>query len=206
MFRARRTILAVPGSSERFIAKSRSLPVDAIFLDLEDAVAPAAKAEARGQIVAALNSDEGWLAPTVTVRVNAWDTAWTTADVLEVVTGAGGRIDALVLPKVRSAHEVVALDMVLRQAEATAGLPVGRIGIEAQIEEAQGLSHVEGSLRPAHGWRPRPRAGRLHGVHGDARAVGRQPDRRHRPDAFHYVLMRILAAARANGLQAIDGP
>ncbi len=207
MFRARRTILAVPGSSERFIAKSRSLPVDAIFLDLEDAVAPAAKAEARGQIVAALNSDEGWLAPTVTVRVNAWDTAWTTADVLEVVTGAGGRIDALVLPKVRSAHEVVALDMVLRQAEATAGLPVGRIGIEAQIEEAQGLSQVDAIAASS------PRLETLVFGPGDFMAsmgmrglsVGSQIDG-YDSDAFHYVLMRILVAARANGLQAIDGP
>lgn len=207
MFRARRTILAVPGSSERFIAKSRGLEVDAVFLDLEDAVAPAAKAQARGQIVAALNADEGWVAPTVTVRVNAWDTAWTTADVWEVVGGAGAGINALVLPKVRSAAEVQALDMVLRQAEQSAGLPIGRIGIEAQIEEAQGLSQVEEIAAAS------PRLESLVFGPGDFMAsmgmrglsVGSQLDG-YEADAFHYVLMRILVAARANGLQAIDGP
>ncbi|MGL5247570.1 MAG: HpcH/HpaI aldolase/citrate lyase family protein, partial [Brooklawnia sp.] len=141
-FRARRTVLAVPGSSERFIEKSRGLPVDALFLDLEDAVAPAAKVDARAQIVAALKQG-GWQAPTITVRVNDWDTPWTTADVLEVVGGAGAHIDAIVLPKVRTAEQVIALDMVLGQAEASVGLPVGRIGLEVQIEEAQGLQQVD---------------------------------------------------------------
>lgn len=205
-FRARRTVLAVPGSSERFINSSRSQPVDAIFLDLEDAVAPAAKIEARGLIVAALNQG-GWQAPLLTVRVNDWDTQWTTGDVLEVVAGAGAHIDALVLPKVRSAEQVVALDLVLGQAEASAGLPVGKIGLEVQIEDAQGLQQVDGIAAAS------PRLETLVFGPGDFMAsmgmrglsVGSQLAG-YEHDAFHYVLARILVAARANGLQAIDGP
>ncbi len=204
--RARRTVLAVPGSSQRFIAKSRELPVDALFLDLEDAVAPAAKAEARGTIVAALN-EGGWDGPTITVRVNDWDSPWTTQDVLEVVGGAGGHIDAIVLPKVRSAEQVIALDMVLGQAEASAGLPVGRIGLEVQIEDAQGLQRVDAIAAAS------PRLETLVFGPGDFMAsmgmrglsVGSQIDG-YDSDAFHYVLARILVAARANSLQAIDGP
>ncbi|MGI5951054.1 MAG: HpcH/HpaI aldolase/citrate lyase family protein [Brooklawnia sp.] len=205
-FRARRTVLAVPGSSERFINSSRSQPVDAIFLDLEDAVAPAAKAEARGQIVTALNQG-GWQAPLITVRVNAWDTQWTTSDVLEVVAGAGANIDALVLPKVQSAEQVAALDLVLGQAEAAAGLPVGAIGLEVQIEDALGLQQVDAIAAAS------PRLETLVFGPGDFMAsigmrglsVGSQLEG-YEDDAFHYVLARILVAARANGLQAIDGP
>ncbi len=199
-------MLAVPGSSERFIEKSRGLPVDALFLDLEDAVAPAAKVDARAQIVAALKQG-GWQAPTITVRVNDWDTPWTTADVLEVVGGAGAHIDAIVLPKVRTAEQVIALDMVLGQAEASVGLPVGRIGLEVQIEEAQGLQQVDAIAAAS------PRLETLVFGPGDFMAsmgmrglsVGSQIDG-YDADAFHYVLSRILVAARANSLQAIDGP
>ena len=199
-------MLAVPGSSERFIEKSRGLPVDALFLDLEDAVAPAAKVDARAQIVAALKQG-GWQAPTITVRVNDWDTPWTTADVLEVVGGAGAHIDAIVLPKVRTAEQVIALDMVLGQAEASVGLPVGRIGLEVQIEEAQGLQQVDAIAAAS------PRLETLVFGPGDFMAsmgmrglsVGSQIDG-YDADTFHYVLSRILVAARANSLQAIDGP
>ena len=180
--------------------------MDALFLDLEDAVAPAAKVDARAQIVAALKQG-GWQAPTITVRVNDWDTPWTTADVLEVVGGAGAHIDAIVLPKVRTAEQVIALDMVLGQAEASVGLPVGRIGLEVQIEEAQGLQQVDAIAAAS------PRLETLVFGPGDFMAsmgmrglsVGSQIDG-YDADAFHYVLSRILVAARANSLQAIDGP
>ena len=205
-FRARRTVLAVPGSSERFIAKSRDLSVDCLFLDLEDAVAPAAKVAARDTIVAALNGGS-WKAPTVTVRVNAWDTPWTTGDVMSVVSGGGIHIDALVLPKVTSAEQVVALDLVVSQVEASSGLEAGRIGFELQIEEALGLQRVDeiaaasartetlvfgpGDFMASMGMRGLSVGSQLAGY--DA-------------DAFHYALSRILIAARANGLQALDGP
>ncbi len=199
-------MLAVPGSSDRFIAKSQGLPVDAVFLDLEDAVAPPVKAESRARIVNALNTCT-WKAPTVTVRVNDWSTPWTTRDVLEVVTGAGAHIDAMLLPKVQGADHVRALDYVLTQAEIEAGLPVGKIGLEIQIEDAPGLLHVDEIATAS------PRIVSLVMGPGDWMAsmgmattnVGSQPPG-YLGDAFHYPLMAILVAARAHGLQAIDGP
>ncbi|WP_028708105.1 HpcH/HpaI aldolase/citrate lyase family protein [Propionicicella superfundia] len=204
--RARRTVLAVPGSSDRFIAKARTLPVDALFLDLEDAVAPAVKAESRERIVQAL-TDGGFAAPTVTVRVNDWTSPWTYGDVIEVVSGAGAHVDALVLPKVSTPDHIRALDLLLTQVERNAGLPVGRIGIEAQIEDAVGLLHVAAIAAAS------PRLESLVFGPGDFMAsmgmaslnVGAQPDG-YVGDAFHHVLMSILVAARAHGLQAIDGP
>jgi citrate lyase subunit beta/citryl-CoA lyase len=203
----RRTILAVPGSSDRFIEKARTLGVDGLFLDLEDAVAPAVKAESRQRIVEALNFGAGFAAPLVTVRVNGWESPWTYADVIEVVTGAGSKIDALVLPKTTSAAEVKALDLLLTQVEHSAGLPVGKIGIEVQSEDAVGLLHVAEIAQAS------PRLASLVFGPGDFMAslgmgglnVGAQPEG-YPADAFHHVLMSILVAARANGLQAIDGP
>lgn len=202
----RRTVLAVPGSSDRFLAKARGLAADAVFLDLEDAVAPAAKADARTRIVAALQ--QSWRAPIVTVRVNDWTTPWTFADVVDVVGGAGAHIDALVLPKVQSAEHIVALDLLVTQVERTQGLPVGRIGIEAQIEDARGLLNVNAIAAAS------PRMRSLVFGPGDFMAsvgmastsVGEQPQGYDRGDAFHQVLFSILVAARAHGLAAIDGP
>lgn len=196
----------MPGSSDRFIEKSRTQPVDAVFLDLEDAVAPAAKVAARARIVAALNAAP-WDAGLVTVRVNDWTTPWTCADITEVVGGAGAHIDALVLPKAQSADHVKALDLVLTQAERGAGLPVGRIGLEVQIEDAPGLLQVNEIAASS------PRLQSLVFGPGDFMAsvgmgslnVGASLPG-YDADHFHYVLMAILVAARANGLQAIDGP
>ena len=205
-YRARRTVLAVPGSSDKFIASSRGLPVDCVFLDLEDGVATPVKEESRARIVEALNAG-GWTAPTVTVRINDWTTPWTAMDLWTVVTGAGAHLDALIIPKVRTPGEVVAVDLLLRQAEIAAGLPVGRIGLEVQIEEAVGLTNIDaiagasprietlvygpGDWMASMGMRELTVGSRVAGYPGDA---------------FHTVLTRILIAARAHGLQAIDGP
>lgn len=197
----------MPGSSDRFIAKARGLAVDALFLDLEDAVAPAVKAESRARIVDALNDPAGFAAPTVTVRVNSWDTPWTYADVIEVVSGAGARLDALVLPKCASAAQVQALDLLLTQVERTVGLPVGRIGLEVQIEDAPGLQRVDEIAAAS------PRLESLVFGPGDFMAsmgmaslsVGERIDA-YPGDHFHYALMRILVAARVHNLSAIDGP
>lgn len=204
--RVRRTVLAVPGSSERFLTKARGLDADAVFLDLEDAVAPAAKAQARRLIVAALGED--WQAPTVTVRVNDWTTPWTYQDVTEVVGSAGARIDAVVLPKVQSREHVVALDLLLTQVERSHDLVVGSIGIEAQIEDARGLLNADQIAGAS------PRLESLVFGPGDFMAsvgmastnVGEQPKGYELADAFHHPLFTILVAARAHGLQAIDGP
>ncbi|QBI52381.1 HpcH/HpaI aldolase/citrate lyase family protein [Streptomonospora litoralis] len=205
--RSRRSVLAVPASNPRFVEKARGLEVDAFFLDLEDAVAPGEKAAARAGAVDALNAG-GWGAKVRTVRVNDLQTPWTYRDVIEVVEGAGAELDCLVLPKVTGPDHVRWLDTLLTQIEAANGLAPGRIGIEAQIEDAGGLARVDEIAAAS------PRLETL--VYGPADfmaslnmrtlVVGEQPPGYDVGDAYHYVYMRILVAARANGLQAIDGP
>ena len=205
--RARRSCLAVPGSSSRMIEKAQGLPADEVFLDLEDACAPAAKPGAREMIVAALN-DGDWGGKTRAVRVNDVTTQWSYRDVVEVVEGAGASLDCLILPKVEEAAHVTWLDLLLTQIETAMGYPAGRIGIEAQIESPRGLMNAE-EIAAASG-----RAEAL--IFGPAdfiastgmkvAAVGEQPAAYQAGDAYHYALMRLLVAARANGLQAIDGP
>lgn len=188
------------------IEKAKTLPADEVFLDLEDAVAPDAKAQARTQVAAALASD-GWSGQLRGIRVNDWTTPWTYADVIEVVSAAGAALDLIVLPKVTEVAHVQALDLLLTQLETTHRLPVGRIGIEAQIENAQGLTNID-AIAAA------PRVQALVLGPGDMAAslnmrtleVGGQPEGYDIGDAHHHVLMRILIAARARGINAIDGP
>jgi citrate lyase subunit beta / citryl-CoA lyase len=205
--RPRRSCLAVPGSSQKFIDKARTLPADQIFLDLEDACAPLAKPDARKTIVAALN-EGGWEGRTRVVRVNDWTTEWTYRDVTEVVEGAGANLDSIMLPKVQNAEQVHALDMLLTQIEKTMGLEVGRIGIEAQIENAMGLTNVNAIAAAS----PRNEtiifgpADFMASINMKSLVVGEQPPGYDVGDAYHYILMQILMAARAYDLQAIDGP
>ena len=138
----RRSCLSTPGSNENFLAKAPTVPADMSFLDLEDAVAPLEKEAARAKVVDAIKNLP-WDDRVLCVRINAWDTEWTYGDVIEVVGNAGERLDEVMLPKVQSAAEVVALDLLLTQVEKTSGLPVGHIGIEAQIETARGLINVD---------------------------------------------------------------
>jgi citrate lyase beta subunit len=123
------------------IEKAKGLPADEVFLDLEDAVAPDAKAQARTQVAAAL-AGPGWSGQLRGVRVNDWTTPWTYTDVIDVVSAAGAHLDVIVLPKVSDAHHVQALDLLLTQLERSHGFPVGRIGIDVQIENAKGLSNI----------------------------------------------------------------
>src|SRR5436189_3324735 len=134
----RRSCLSGPGSSEKMLTKAPGLGSDMVFMDLEDSVAPLEKEAARAKVVDAIKNQD-WGDKVVCVRINAWDTAWTVFDVVEVVGKAGERLEEVMLPKVQSASEVVALDLLLSQVEAHAGLPNGHIGIEAQIETARGL-------------------------------------------------------------------
>jgi citrate lyase subunit beta/citryl-CoA lyase len=205
--RPRRSCLAVPGSSQKMIDKARTLPADQVFLDLEDACAPLAKPDARKTIVAALN-EGGWGERTRVVRVNDWTTEWTYRDVVEVVEGAGANLDCLMLPKVQTAQQVQALDLLLTQIEKTMGYEVGRIGIEAQIENARGLVEVDAIATAS----PRVEtiifgpADFMASINMKSLVVGEQPPGYDVGDAYHYILMRILMAARANDVQAIDGP
>ncbi len=205
--RPRRSCLAVPGSNPRFLEKARGLPADQVFLDLEDAVAPLAKPQARTNVVAAL-TEGGWGDKIRVVRVNDWTTQWTYRDVIEVVEGAGADLDCLMLPKVQSAEQVVALDLLLTQIETTLGLDVGRIGIEAQIENARGLIAVDAIAAAS----PRIEtiifgpADFMASINMKSLVVGEQPPGYDVGDAYHHILMSILLAARAHDQQAIDGP
>jgi citrate lyase subunit beta/citryl-CoA lyase len=204
--RPRRSCLAVPGSNPRFLEKAQGLDADQVFLDLEDACAPLAKEGARHTIVKFLNEGD-WSGKTRVVRVNDWTTHWTYRDVITVVEGAGANLDCLMLPKVQDAQQVKALDMLLTQIEQTVGLEVGRIGIEAQIENARGLVNVDEIAAAS----PRLEtvvfgpADFMASINMKSLVVGEQPPG-YPADAYHYILMRILMAARANDVQAIDGP
>ena len=202
----RRSCHSVPGSSEKFLAKAPTLPADMFFLDLEDAVAPLEKEAARQKVVSAIR-DQEWGDAVMCVRVNAWDTKWTYGDVIEVVSNAGTRLDEIMLPKVQNAAQVVAMDLLLTQVEINAGLPAGHIGIEAQIETAQGLINVEEICAAS----PRLETVILGPV--DFSASMGMPSLsggllipEYPGDYFHYVFMKILMAGRANNLQVIDGP
>jgi citrate lyase subunit beta/citryl-CoA lyase len=203
---ARRSCLAVPGSNPKMLDKAQGLPADQVFLDLEDAVAPLAKPGARKNIVAALR-DGDWAGKARVVRVNDLTTQWTYQDVIEVVEGAGGYLDAIMLPKVQEAGHVQWLDLTLTQLEKALGLPVGGIGIEAQIENAKGLVNVDAIAAAS----PRLEtiifgpADFMASINMKSLVVGAlHPD--YPGDQYHYILMRILMAARTHDLQAIDGP
>jgi citrate lyase subunit beta/citryl-CoA lyase len=207
ILRSRRSCLAVPGSSPKMLEKAKGLPADQIFMDIEDAVAPIAKPEARKNIVAALN-EGGYGDKVRTVRVNDWTTSWTYRDVIEVVENAGPNLDCIMLPKVQTAEQVVALDTLLTQIEKTMGFEVGRIGIEAQIENALGLINVDAIAASS----PRVEtiifgpADFMASINMKSLVVGENPPGYDTGDAYHYILMRILMAARAFDKQAIDGP
>ena len=202
----RRSCLSVPGSSERFLQKAPSIPADMSFLDLEDSVAPLEKEGARAKVVDAIKNLD-WGDRVLCVRINAWDTEWTAFDVIEVVGNAGPRLDEVMLPKVQSAAEVVALDLLLTQVEQKAGLPIGHIGIEAQIETTRGLINVEEICAAS------PRLETIIFGPADFAASMEMPVLTggvaiddYPGDHFHYVFSKILMAGRANGLQVIDGP
>jgi citrate lyase subunit beta / citryl-CoA lyase len=205
-YRPRRSCLAVPGSSQRFIDKARELNCDEFFLDLEDAVAPAAKTAARATVIEALNTGS-WPSKLRAVRVNDVTTQWAHHDVIDVVEGAAANLDVIILPKVSSPDHIAWLDLLLTQLEQALDQPLGRIGIEAQIEDAAGLAAVDAIAAAS------PRLEAL--IFGPADfmaslgmrslAVG-VPPADYPGDAFYHPLMRILVAARAHGILAIDGP
>ncbi len=198
--------MSVPASSERFLNKAPTVAADMTFLDLEDAVAPLEKEGARAKAVDAIKNLD-WGERVLCVRVNAWDTKWTYGDVIEVVGNAGERLDEIMLPKVNTAAEVIALDLLLTQVEINSDLPIGQIGIEAQIETARGLINVEeicGASRRLETIILGP-VDFSASMEMPSLAGGLQiPE--YPGDYFHYVFMKILMAGRANGLQVIDGP
>jgi citrate lyase subunit beta/citryl-CoA lyase len=204
--RIRRSCLAVPGSSEKMLAKAAGLAADEVFVDLEDAVAADLKNDAtRGLVVAALREQE-WTARTLVVRVNAVGTPWCLDDLLSVVGGAGDVLDCVMIPKVESAAHVHFVAQLLEQLELRHGF-ARRIGLELQIESPRGLVEIERIAAAS------SRVETLVFGPGDYAASAGMPqltvgaiDPTYPGDAWHYVLSRIAATARAFGLQAIDGP
>ena len=202
----RRSCLSTPGSSDRFLAKAPIATADFSFLDLEDSVAPNEKVAARAKVVNAITTLD-WDHRVLCVRVNAWDTPWTYGDVIDVVGHAGSRLDEIMMPKVQRAADIVAMDLLLTQVEKNAGLPVGHVGIEAQIETAQGLINVEEICAAS------PRLESIvFGPADFAASIGMpvttidETIHDGPSNPFSYVFAKILMAGRANALHVIDGP
>ncbi|MGI9017177.1 MAG: HpcH/HpaI aldolase/citrate lyase family protein [Euzebya sp.] len=203
--RARRSCLAVPGSSQKMLAKAAEMNVDQVFLDLEDSVAIGQKVEARRNVIAALQ-DGDFGDKTVVVRVNAVDTHLCYRDLIEVVEAAGPHIDCIMVPKVQNPGQIEFIDHMLRMIEEQIELP-HRIGIEAQIEDAAGLTNIDDIAFASE------RIETLILGPGDMSAALGMPSTTlgarsatYPGDIWHHVLMRILIAARNAGVQAIDGP
>ena len=216
--RLQRSELAVPATSPRFFEKAAAGAADVIFLDLEDAVAPARKDEAREQAIAALN-DIDWGTKTMAVRVNGLDTPWAHHDILEVAQRAP-RVDMILLPKAGSAFDVQFVAQLLTLVERRTGREK-RTGIEVLIETARGVANVEEIAQASDRLEamifgvgdytvemrtydevfgtPSPRYSIL--THGEA--SGRV---RHWNDQWHFAMARIANACRAYGLRPIDGP
>ncbi len=202
--RARRSQLSVPGSSDKMLAKAAQSKADHVFCDLEDAVAPSAKIEARQKIVSALNNLD-WSGKTRCVRINDVSTEWCHGDIIEVVEGAGHNIDTIMLTKPYSAADVLFLDRMLTQLEKKLRLDC-RIGVEVLIEEVQALQNVESIANCC----DRLEClifgmGDYSGSQGmDFESIG--SDTNYPGDIFHYARWRITMAARAAKLDAVDGP
>jgi malyl-CoA/(S)-citramalyl-CoA lyase len=218
--RLNRSELAVPGSRTELFAKAAKSAADVVFLDLEDAVAPDDKPQARRNIVQALNEVD-WGTKTVSVRINGLDTHYMYRDVVEVVEGGGGRLDLIMIPKVGTAADVYALDMLVTQIEQAKGW-TRKIGFELIIESALGMANVDAIAAASR------RNESLHfGVADYAASTkasttsigGANPNYAiltdkdaagaravHWNDMWHYATARMVVAARAYGLRPVDGP
>lgn len=204
--RLRRSELSTPGSSEKMLTKAAGIDADLVFLDLEDAVATSAKVAARSNVVRAL-TELDWTARTLAVRVNGTHTPWCAGDIIEVVSGARDRLDVIILPKVKAPRDVWFVDTLLTQMERQHGLEEGRIGLEVLIEETEALACVEAIAACC----PRLEAlilgvGDLAASQGVRAAHIGSAGAAYPGDLWHYARARMIVAARANGLDAIDGP
>ncbi len=205
--RLQRSELAVPGSNTSFIDKAANSAADVVFLDLEDAVAPADKEQARRTVIEALR-DIDWAAKgkTVSVRINGLDTHYMYRDVIDVMEQAGDRVHTILVPKVGVPADLYCVETLVHQVELAKGYP-NKVGIEALIETALGMANVEAIARSP---------GRLEALHfgvadyaasNRARTVsigGLNPN--YPGDQWHFALSRMIVACRAYGLRPIDGP
>ena len=203
--RLRRSILACPGSNPRMMEKAASSAADEVFLDLEDACAPLEKPAARGKIVEALRSHD-WHGKVRVVRINQVTSQFALDDVREIVTGAGDALDCIMVPKVQNAGDIAFVDRALSSLEQLLGLEAGRIGIEAQVEDALGLLNAEeiacASKRiETITYGPADFSANMQFPNLTVANTYNYPG-----DIFHYVLFKLAVAARAAGIQVIDGP
>jgi citrate lyase subunit beta / citryl-CoA lyase len=203
--RARRSELATPASNERMCEKAASSGSDLVFLDLEDACAPAAKESSRSIVVGALTGLD-WGRTVRAVRVNGIETPWCHDDIIEIVTGARDSLDVLIVPKVRTARDVWWVDVLLGQLEAKLGL-ARPIGLEVLIEEAEGLANALEIAKAS------DRLESLIFGAGDlsaslhARVDGNfDPLVEYPGDFWHAARVQVLAAARAGMVDAVDAP
>jgi citrate lyase subunit beta / citryl-CoA lyase len=206
---AARSLLAVPATRRKMVEKALASDADAVFLDLEDAVAPGSKAAARGDVVSALDELD-WQGRPALFRANALDTPYFYRDLIEVVEGAGSSLDAVIIPKVNRPEDLYAVSVLLSGMELALDLEEDKIKFEAQIESAEGLANVDSIARAT---------GRLAALHfgpGDFAASVSMPltsigvmdewDEAYPGHRFHHAMQRIVVAARAAGLRVLDGP
>jgi citrate lyase subunit beta/citryl-CoA lyase len=209
VLRVQRCELAVPGSNPNMFEKAMKSGVDFVFLDLEDAVAPDDKIQARKNIIEAIN-DLDWKGNGVSlsVRINGLDTQYMVRDVVDLIEQAGHKIDTILVPKVGVYSDVYMVEAMLNQLEIQQGLK-NKIGVEALIETALGMANVENIACNGS-------AGRLEALHfgvadyaasNRARTTnigGLNPD--YPGDQWHSAISRMTVACRAYGLRPIDGP
>ena len=207
--RLSRSVLAVPASKWKMVEKGPLSGADLFFLDLEDAVAPNEKAAARENVVQAIKELD-WQGRPTFYRINSLDTPYFYRDVIEVVEEAGEGLDLILVPKVERAEGLSTLDTLLTSVELNAGLEPGKVKLEAQVETAKGLVNIDAIACATE---------RLEALvlgPGDFAASVRIPqmsigtvdewDEAYPGDRFHYAMQRIVVAARAADLRAVDGP
>ncbi len=206
---APRSLLAVPATRREMVEKALASDADAIFLDLEDAVAPDNKAEARADVIGALKELD-WRGRPALFRANALDTAFFYRDLIEVVEESGHALDAVMIPKVNRPEDLHAVSTLLSGLELATDLQPGKTELEAQIESAEGLTNADAIARAT------PRLGAIHFGPGDFAASLHMPqtsigvmdewDESYPGHRFHYAMQRIVVAARAAGVRVLDGP
>jgi citrate lyase beta subunit len=207
--KAARSLLAVPATRRKMVEKALASDSDGVFLDLEDAVAPDDKAGARGDVARALRELD-WQGRPRLFRTNAIDTPYFYRDLIEVVEAAGDFLDAVMIPKVNCPEDLHAVCVLLTQLELAMDLDVGKLRLQAQIENAEGLANADAIAGATE------RLEALHFGPGDFAASLRMPltsigvmdkwDEAYPGHRFHYAMQRIVVAARAAGVRVLDGP
>jgi malyl-CoA/(S)-citramalyl-CoA lyase len=211
-----------PGSRPALFGKMAASAADVVNLDLEDSVAPADKAEARAAVIRAINEID-WGTKTLSVRINGLDTPFWYRDVVDLLEQGGERLDLIMIPKAGCAADLYAVDALVSAIEAAKGRQK-RIGFEAIIETAAGLSHVQEIAGAS------PRLQSLHlgaadyaasmgmrttGIGGtqadyymlaDLGDDGAAPRALSHPDPWHHPMVAMVAACRTHGLLPVDGP